>query len=121
MAGDAIVDGFEVFVQDGEVAFGAVREVKPHGKAEIVIYVENTGDFVVPLGAVREVNDGKVVLDSAKLSHAASALSAEEREIFTGLWARLLNPPSKGDHDDGEMPKLRHAHLTGHLLRTLRG
>ena len=68
MAGDAIVDGFEVFVQDGEVAFGAVREVKPHGKAEIVIYVENTGDFVVPLGAVREVNDGKVVLDSAKLT-----------------------------------------------------
>ncbi len=41
------------------------------------------------------------VLDSAKLSRAASALTAEEREIFTGLWARLLSPPSKGDHDDG--------------------
>ena len=67
MAGEAIQDGFEVFVQDGEVAFGAVREIKPHGKAEIVIYVENTGDFVVPLGAVREVNDGKVVLDRARL------------------------------------------------------
>jgi DNA-binding MarR family transcriptional regulator len=40
------------------------------------------------------------VLDSDKLAQAASALSAEEREIFTGLWARLLSPPSKGDQDE---------------------
>jgi hypothetical protein len=28
--------------------FGAVRAVSPNGQPELVIYVENAGDFVVP-------------------------------------------------------------------------
>ena len=61
---DAIAEGFTVFVHDGEKAFGAVRRV--HGQG-ITVYVENGGDFQVPLSAVKEVHDEKVVLDSAKL------------------------------------------------------
>ena len=42
-------EGFEVFIHDGDKAIGAVRKFSPHGRRELVIYVENAGDFVVPL------------------------------------------------------------------------
>jgi hypothetical protein len=58
---------FEVFVHDRDVAFGAVREIRPGGRPEIVIYIENAGDFIVPLSAVRDVHDEKVILDCGKL------------------------------------------------------
>ena len=67
MAHERIEVDFEVFVHDGDVAFGAVREVAPGGRPELVIYVENAGDFTVPLSAVRDVHDEKVILDCGKL------------------------------------------------------
>ena len=62
-----IREGFEVFAHDGEKAFGAVRQVAPRGRRELVIYVENAGDFVVPLSAVKDVHAQKVILDRGKL------------------------------------------------------
>lgn len=67
MAGERIEVDFEVYLHDGEVAFGAVRQLRPGGRPEMVVYVENAGDFIVPLAAVRDVHDGKVVLDGAKI------------------------------------------------------
>ena len=64
---EQIQEGFEVFVSDGEHAFGAVRQVAPHGRKELVIYVENAGDFFVPLDAVQAVRSQKVILDCSKL------------------------------------------------------
>ena len=64
---EAIEVGDQTFVSDGDVAFGAVREVAPHGRPELVIYVENAGDFVVPLAAVDAVHAHKVVLNCGKL------------------------------------------------------
>ena len=64
---EEIREGFEVFTHDGEKAFGAVRQVAPRGRRELVIYVENAGDFVVPLGAVKDVHAQKVILDRGKL------------------------------------------------------
>ena len=64
-----IREGFDVFVHDGDKAFGAVRQVNPHGRMEIVVYVEDAGDFAVPLTAVQSVHDGKVVLNCGKLEH----------------------------------------------------
>lgn len=61
---ETIREGFDVFVHDGEKTFGAVRQVRKH---ELVVYVENAGDFEVPLSAVKDAEAGKVVLDSAKL------------------------------------------------------
>jgi hypothetical protein len=61
---EEIREGFDVFVHDGNKAFGAVRRVL---KSEIVVYVENAGDFEIPFGAVKEVHDEKVVLDCGKL------------------------------------------------------
>ena len=59
--------GYQAFVSDGGEEFGAVREVQPHGRAELVIYVENAGDFTVPLDAVEAVHSGKVILNCARL------------------------------------------------------
>ena len=59
-----IREGFDVFLHDGEKAFGAVRRVHRNG---IVIYVENGGDFEVPLSAVVDAHSEKVLLDPGKL------------------------------------------------------
>ena len=39
----------------------------PHGRPELVVYVENAGDFVVPLDAVEAVHAQKVILNCRKL------------------------------------------------------
>ena len=69
MANEQIREGFDVFVHDGDKAVGAVRRVSTHGRAELVVYVENAGDFTVPLTAVTAVESGKVILDCGKLEH----------------------------------------------------
>jgi hypothetical protein len=64
----AIEVGFQVFLEEGGDECGAVRDVLPGGRPEIVIYVENAGDFTVSAGAVCSVHDGKVVLAPSHLS-----------------------------------------------------
>jgi hypothetical protein len=59
-----IREGFDVFLHDGEKTFGAVRQVRKH---ELVVYVENAGDFEIPISAVKDAESGKVILDSARL------------------------------------------------------
>jgi hypothetical protein len=59
--------GYQVFISDGGEEIGAVRQVAPSGRPELDIYVENAGDFAVPLSAVTAVHDGKVVLECGKL------------------------------------------------------
>jgi hypothetical protein len=59
-----IQEEFDVFAHDGDMAFGAVRRVTEDA---IEIYVENAGDFTIPRAAIREVHDGKVVVDSGQL------------------------------------------------------
>ena len=57
--------GFHVFTADGGEEVGAVREILPDG---LMVYVENAGDFEVPLSAVRAVHSQKVILACDKLS-----------------------------------------------------
>jgi hypothetical protein len=57
--------GQMVFVADGSVGVGAVREARADG---LVVNIQNAGDFVLPLDAVRDVHSGKVVLDLARLA-----------------------------------------------------
>jgi hypothetical protein len=58
--------GFQVYVVEGGETFGAVRGATPGANA-LVVYVENAGDFEVPLDAVQSVHDGKVILDAERL------------------------------------------------------
>jgi hypothetical protein len=61
---DSIKIGYQVFSEDGGEEFGAVRSISGSGgRRELVVYVENAGDFVIPLKAVKAVHDQKVVLD----------------------------------------------------------
>ncbi len=58
--------GFQVYLVEGGEEFGAVRGYVP-GSDALVIYVENAGEFTVPLGAVQSVHDGKVLLDAKRI------------------------------------------------------
>ena len=62
---ERIKEDFDVFLTEGGKSFGAVRQVRRH---ELVIYVENAGDFDVPFEAVQDAGAGKVVLDESRLS-----------------------------------------------------
>jgi hypothetical protein len=66
MANEQIQEGFDVFVHDGDKAFGAVRQVLAD---RLVVYVENAGDFSIPLTAVDAIHDDKVILNCGKLEH----------------------------------------------------
>ena len=56
--------GYHAFTAQGGEEFGAVRDVLPR---EVVVYVENAGDFRVPLAAVLRVHSQKVVFDAEQL------------------------------------------------------
>ncbi|KZC17857.1 hypothetical protein RHOFW510R12_14255 [Rhodanobacter sp. FW510-R12] len=59
---EQINEGSMVFVADGCEGIGSVREIR-HGLPELLVYIENAGDFVVPMSAVKAVHSGKVILD----------------------------------------------------------
>lgn len=79
---DAIRVGFQVFSAEGGEEFGAVRAVHAGGRAELVVYVENAGDFPVPFRAIKAVHDGKVVLDLKAVDESLreAVRHAHERE-----------------------------------------
>jgi hypothetical protein len=59
--------GDEVFGVDGAEVCGAVRQVEPHSRPEIVFSVENAGDCVGPLEAIQAAQVQKVIVDCNKL------------------------------------------------------
>ena len=61
---EIIGECFDVFLHDGQKPFGAVRQVR---KRELVVYIENAGDFEIPFSTIRDVQAGKVTLDPVKL------------------------------------------------------
>ena len=68
MADERVQEGFQVFVSDADKAFGAVRQISPHGRRELVVYVENAGDFAISLDAIKAVHAQKVIVDVDKLN-----------------------------------------------------
>jgi hypothetical protein len=63
---EQISEGSMVFISDGDEGIGSVREIRP-GRSELLVYIENAGDFVVSLTAVKSVHSDKVVLDLDRL------------------------------------------------------
>jgi hypothetical protein len=59
--------GYQVFGDGESEEFGAVREVLPGGRPEIVVDIENYGDHLIPLSAVTAVTEQKVMVDLRKL------------------------------------------------------
>lgn len=64
---EGIEVGYQAYLSDGGEVFGAIREVEPDG---VVVYVENAGEFRVPLEAVESVHSQKVLFDCRKLDPA---------------------------------------------------
>jgi hypothetical protein len=60
----AIEVGYQAFAVGSEEEFGAVREVGP---SSVVIYIEDFGDTSVPLTAVTDVLEEKVIVDTTQL------------------------------------------------------
>jgi len=67
---DAIKIGYQAFVSDGGEEFGAVRQIFPES---VVVYVENAGDFTIPIGAVEAVHSQKVIFNREKLAQPLKA------------------------------------------------
>jgi hypothetical protein len=62
--------GSQVYLEEGGDPCGAVRDVRLGSRNEITVYVENSGEFIISLDAVRAAHDGKVVLDRASLDQS---------------------------------------------------
>ncbi len=56
--------GYQAFVADGGEEFGAIREVSV---GDLLVYVENAGDFRIPLEAVQAVHSQKVIFRCDRL------------------------------------------------------
>jgi hypothetical protein len=59
--------GYQVFIDDKLEEIGAVRQAPSGGRGELVVYVENAGDFVVSPDAIKAVQSEKVILHYGKL------------------------------------------------------
>jgi hypothetical protein len=92
---EQIREGFMVFVADGEDGIGAVREVRRH-PPELLIYIENAGDFEAPFSAVKAVHSDKVILDmdalGLRLRHAIRHARDSEDPDY-------IEPPSELDEE----------------------
>jgi ribosomal 30S subunit maturation factor RimM len=75
--------GFQVFEKNGTEEFGAVREICPGGRQELLINVENGGDHCIPMRAILDVHDEKVIVDISRLPAGLKALvkHAHDREV----------------------------------------
>jgi uncharacterized protein YrrD len=67
---ESIQVGFQVFDRDGGEEFGAVRDVCPEGRLELLVNIENGGDHCIPLDAIVDVHSEKVIVDATRLSPA---------------------------------------------------
>lgn len=74
--------GFQTFLSDGEEEFGAVREISPDGN-RLTVYVENAGEFIVPIDAVVSVQSEKVTFDCKKLDARMRAAIGHAHEAET--------------------------------------
>lgn len=74
-----IEPGFMAFTAEGHEGIGAVRQVSA---SSLILYVENAGEFEVPLAAVKAVHDQKVVLSPGLLDKAVleAVRHAHDRE-----------------------------------------
>jgi hypothetical protein len=56
--------GYQAFAKGSEEEFGAVRQVRPQ---DLVVYIEDAGDTIIPIAAVTDVIEGKVIVDIQRL------------------------------------------------------
>ncbi len=70
----AIEIGYQAFAKGAEEEFGAVRRVGPQ---DVVVYIEDAGDATIPIAAVTDVVEGKVIIDVTRLPENVQAAIAK--------------------------------------------
>ncbi|RPE81943.1 hypothetical protein [Vulcaniibacterium tengchongense] len=88
---DRIEPGYLVFVADGEMGVAGVREVRHDG---LLINVQNGGDFLIPMDAVRDVHSQKVLLDLERLDPRVRAALDHAHDRESGPYA--VQDPTDG-------------------------
>ena len=95
---ESIREGFDVFLHDGDDSVGAVRRVHKHG---IMVYVEDAGDYEVPVSAIVDVDaepEGATIYiacpEDRRGSAKLRALTAWLRDVFGDppYWERVPHP-----------------------------
>ncbi len=81
---EVIEADYEVFVSDDVEPIGAVRKISPQGRPELVIYVENAGEFTVPLAAIEAVHEQKLILNRDKLERPLREAIGHAHDAETG-------------------------------------
>ena len=71
--------GYQLYAREGGEEFGAVRGIAPD-RQSVMIYVENAGDFTVPVDAIRSVHDQKVLVDPTRLDEKLRAAIAHAHD-----------------------------------------
>ncbi|HUH89593.1 MAG TPA: hypothetical protein VLZ76_02910 [Lysobacter sp.] len=91
---EQIREGFMVFVSDGDEGVGAVREIR-NSPPGLVVYIENTGDFLVPLGVVEAVHSDKVILNCDRLDPALRSAINHARDAEDPFYVAPPEPPEE--------------------------
>src|SRR3546814_7796919 len=99
---EQIEEGFMVFVSDGDEGIGSIREIR-RGLPELLIYIENAGDFVVPASAVKAVHSGKVILDFDRLDLRLRDAIRHARDSED---ADYIPPASRSEEHTSELQSL---------------
>lgn len=72
--------GFHLQFDETGNSYGAVRQVAPGDRDELIVYIQNEGNFIIPSRAVRSVRDSKVMLDRQQLDERVRhAISRAEK------------------------------------------
>ena len=70
--------GYQAFAKGAEEEFGAIRQVRPQ---DLVVYIEDAGDTIIPIAAVTDVVEGKVIIDIQRLDeNVRRAIAAAHRD-----------------------------------------
>jgi hypothetical protein len=70
--------GYQAFAKGSEEEFGAVRQVRPQ---DLVVYIEDAGDTIIPIAAVTDVVEGKVIIDIQRLDdNVRRAIASAHRD-----------------------------------------
>ncbi|MGV8939914.1 MAG: hypothetical protein ACOH1P_00035 [Lysobacter sp.] len=91
---EQIMEGFMVFLSDGQQGIGAVREIRS-SPPTLLVYIENAGDFLVPLDMIEAVHSGKVVLNCDRLSSSMRSAVKHARDAEDPLYVAPPEPPEE--------------------------
>ena len=77
-----------VFLADGQLGVGAVREIHPDSSS-FVVNIQNAGDHVLSFDTIRNIHSGKVMLDIDQLEPSLRDALAHTHDAEFNQYAAL--------------------------------